>query len=564
MIRSVHLDTQACPADAARSLQRIIRRRLLARCGVQVNPNPPADLALEFRVDPSLETEEFSIYDGEPGCLLLQAGSPLGLLYAAGKFLRTASYRNDGISPATWRGNEKPVKPVRGIYFATHFMNYYHTAPLAEIEAYLEDLCLWGFNALAVWFDMHHFESIEDARAREMLHRLHCMLSTAHRLGWMTGLLGLANEAYHSSPNHLRADWTSGHDGYFADVPSYHVELCPSKPAANDLLLAWRKEVFSFFEDIPLRFFITWPYDQGGCSCQDCAPWGGNGYLKISRHLAEMAKNLFPGIQTIISTWYFNRFVAGEWEGFARSVANDPSWVDYILADYPAKFPDFIINHGVPANLPLLGFPEISMYQSEPWGGFGANPLPRYLQQSWEEIKHLVCGGFPYSEGIFEDLNKSIVAHFYWTGKSNPLDTIREYVNLEFSTPLQDKITRAITLLENGNHRERYQNGVPQWMPEETDDPVGEQFIIQHPANVAEVARSFQEADSELHPATRSSWRWRILYLRSIIDGELVKTEGRSNAILEEAYQELIRIYHAERAIWAVKPPAREHRNLSW
>ena len=39
---------------------------------------------------------------------------------------------------------------MRGIYLATHFNNYYEAAALEELERYVEDLSLWGFNLLAL------------------------------------------------------------------------------------------------------------------------------------------------------------------------------------------------------------------------------------------------------------------------------------------------------------------------------------------------------------------------------------------------------------------------------
>jgi hypothetical protein len=57
----------------------------------------------------------------------------------------------------------------RAVYFANHFYNYYHSAPIEELCEYLESLALWGQSALCLWFDMHHFEAISTPSAEEML-----------------------------------------------------------------------------------------------------------------------------------------------------------------------------------------------------------------------------------------------------------------------------------------------------------------------------------------------------------------------------------------------------------
>lgn len=46
------------------------------------------------------------------------------------------------------------------------------------------------------------------------------------------------------------------------------------------------------------------------------------------------------------------------------------------------------------------GFPEISMHETFPWGGFGATPLTARAQAQWNALKEGLAGGFPYSEEI--------------------------------------------------------------------------------------------------------------------------------------------------------------------
>ncbi len=53
----------------------------------------------------------------------------------------------------------------------------------------------------------------------------------------------------------------------------------------------------------------------------------------------------------------------------------------------------------------------------------------------------------------------------------------------------------------------------------------------------------------------RQSWRWRILYLRALLDKELKRSTGHPTERAEEAFRELIDIYHASQADTPVKPP---------
>jgi len=64
-------------------------------------------------------------------------------------------------------------------------------------------------------------------------------------------------------------------------------------------------------------------------------------------------------------------------------------------------------------------------------------------------------------------------------------------------------------------------------------------------------------ADATMMPSARSAWRWRIVYLRALIDKELFERKGkREGETLKAAFEELNRIYHAENAhSMPIKPP---------
>ena len=64
-----------------------------------------------------------------------------------------------------------PKMPVRGMYLATHFHNYYQVAPVAEVTRYIEDLSLWGVNNYLVWFGMEEFNGMNDPKAQAMIAR---------------------------------------------------------------------------------------------------------------------------------------------------------------------------------------------------------------------------------------------------------------------------------------------------------------------------------------------------------------------------------------------------------
>ena len=408
---------------------------------------------------------------------------------------------------------------------------------------------------------MHHYTGMADPEAQKMIARLRAILKTANAVGIRGGLTALSNEAFSSSPEALRADWTAGHDGYFAPPGGhYHVEICPNKPGGMELILKYREEMLAAFADLDIAYVWNWPYDQGGCTCSRCTPWGANGFLKVAGPYAKLVRRMMPKAKIVLSTWYFDRFIAGEWEAFGRAIgARKPEFADYLLVDdYGDKFPEYPLKHGVPGGLPMLNFPEISMYEMFPWGGYGANPLPGHLQQLWSGAGERLSGGFPYSEGIFEDINKAVNLQHYWSGRAAD-ETVHEYAGAVSSPKAADELVQAIRMME-----EDHGHGIPSFgdsaklrlalEPRNVNTPESVLFNTPNLKRAEECLALVERVEAAMTGTARQSWRWRLLRLRAGIDAELARSGGRLTPALDEMLEELSAIYHAEGAEDPVQP----------
>jgi hypothetical protein len=182
------------------------------------------------------------------------------------------------------------------------------------------------------------------------------------------------------------------------------------------------------------------------------------------------------------------------------------------------------------------------MYDMGPWGGYGANPLPQHLQGIWTSSRRLLSGGFPYSEGIFEDLNKVLCAQFFWHDEIDAETVVREYAAAEFAPAVAGDVAAAVAILE-ANHGRGWGPGA--------DGRV----VLRRTERAAEARRLLEAADARLPEPARRGWRWRILLLRAVIDAELAARDGRPGPECAAAFRELTRIYHAEHAEGAVHPP---------
>ena len=488
----------------------VFGRQVSERCGARVTTNGEAPLRVELAIRPGIGKEGFSISKAGAGTIRITGNDTRGVLYGVGKFLRTSRFEAGGLTPGAWEGTSVPKKPIRGIYFATHFHNYYHDGPVEEIQRYVEELALWGCNSLMVWYDMNHFNGFEDPKAVAFRERLRGILQTATDLGIGTGFIVIGNEGYSNSPRELRS--TGGKRGAY-----YECQICPNKPGGLEYELRIQAEMMDWMRPLKPQFLCIWPFDPGGCDCEQCRPWASNGFLKCAKPIAKVAREKLPGVRIILSNWFYR---GNEPQELGRILSAEPPWIDMVMGPVPGT------------KIPAVNFPEISMLNVQPWGGYGATPVPERLHKKYSQMANLT-GGWPYSEGLFEDMNKVVMLQLYWRSEQPFVETLTEYAGFEFSPEVAEDVVAMVKIFEK-NHSRR---------------SIG--------ADAIQAYELAQKVESRLFRRARASWRWRILYLRALIDKEMHLKKGRLEGdVLKDAFAELTRIYHAENALkgW-LRPP---------
>jgi len=531
------------PEDAsalARNIASVVARQITERCAARVSTTGDAPLVVELALAPCTGAEGFRVEDRPGGGVRIVGNDERGMLYGVGKFLHTSRYSPGGFTPSSWRGSSRPLWASRGIYFATHFHNYYHDAPVEEIGRYVEDLALWGLNELVVWCDMHHFNGPEDPKDVEFRARLRAIVTSAKRIGTDVSLLVIGNEAYANSPAALRAVPGGGRGGY------YPCAVCPSKPEGMQYMLNILGAEFDWAADLKPRSVWIWPYDQGGCGCTECKPWGSRGFMHCVEQVGRLVREKMPGTKVVLSTWLMD---AAEWREIKGILTRNKDLADALVLE-PMHCP--AIAQG-DTSLPIFGFPEISMDDTFPWGGLGATPLTARAQTRWNSAKGMSAGGFPYSEGIFEDITKVVYSQFYWSDQP-AVQTVREYIAFEYSPDVVDEVAGVVQTLEQNHHWRWWPGeleGVPlemNWFPSKGAKP-------QADPGAEEAYATMQRIDGLVTPQARKAWRWRQLYLRALLDAELKTNGGKPNGRCNEAFAELIKTYHAENANPVVRPP---------
>ena len=442
----------------------------------------------------------------------------------------------------------------RGVYFANHFYNYYHVAPIEEICEYIESLALWGQSVLTLWFDMHHFQSISSPDAVTMLERMKMMFQKARILGMKTSLIHVINEYYASAPQEPRAENSTEGNRYLMKLCGFfESQLCPSNSEGEKLILSAVDELMAYFAPVGLDYIVLWPYDQGGCTCEKCYPWGSNGFYRLSKKQVPIIKKHFPDLKIIFSCWYFDHFTQGEWEKILPLLQADSNWIDMIMIDMNDCLPDALRT----LKKPIVSFPEISMKGATPWGGFGINPFPQDLASRFAGIKDLCSGGFLYSEGIFEDINKVVSLELLRDPDMSPELSIMEYCAYYFGEEYSRELTDIIMRLEKTLDRQTFVDGVINYYPSKKPKTLNRYYIVNQD-DIDKIADDFRKIDEKIPNETREQWRYTQLYARIIGDEALLKNDCYPSEETDAIYSKLVSAYHAENAYYFVSPATRK------
>ena len=505
-------------------------------------PGSGPKLKLRFRLDPSLGGDNATVAVSN-GTATVVGARFRAVAAGTGLLLRRAVWRRDGFELADGALSFRPWGELREVCFARHFHNWYHVASDEEVERYCEDLALWGANSVQNPFiALVNFTSDweSDPKAEAFMRAFLSVSRALRRMDLEVLTQGGGNQTVADPPKEFLA--VRGKH----DTPVGH-NLCPNKPGATDYMLGVRRAVCGRMKALGVKPDCVrfWPYDEGGCGCTNCLPWGGNAYLTLSEKLAKMSRGEFPGVRLQLSTWWFD---ADDWERTRqRALAGELDWIDSVLGNDAAgirkAFLETATQRGVRPPV-WVTFPEISMFgRGVPWGGFGANPAPerfeRLVRGEWRDSR----GFAVYSEGIYEDFNKALLARLYSDRDLTAEDVVREYARYELAGADEEKVVRLFRLLEHTftapeRARTSFSTFVSKTQGQEFDAFCRES---------AEALKLAGEIRAGLSERTRGFWRWRLIELRARIDAELSVARLYNAPKVQALFRELVEIYHAER-----------------
>jgi hypothetical protein len=211
--------------------------------------------------------------------------------------------------------------------------------------------------------------------------------------------------------------------------------ICPSQPRARQVIL---KNYDNLFADLAragvrLTHLNTCPYDFGGCRCKQCEPWILT-YVELSREIFLVARKHYPQIRMDMVGWWWT---AEEHRLLADWVdRHAPGWIDHIYLHLPYGATR-VADVPLPKGCGRGAFVHISYAEQaaprDMYGHLGPLIAAERLQKTVSDLKTQgVTAVMAYSEGVFDDVNKAILAGLASGRQPTADEVLRAYARRYF------------------------------------------------------------------------------------------------------------------------------------
>ncbi len=282
-----------------------------------------------------------------------------------------------------------------------------------ETEVYLQELRHWGFNQIDTWLNAtdardpfipgdrwHHL-------GKELLEKRRMFLKTAQESGLKVRVS--------LTPNHVYLDQLKPELLAIQGEKVFGQLLCPSQPEARRIILENCRNWFRHLSTggVHLHEIGFYAYDFGGCLCASCQPWIVT-FANLCREIHAEAQRFFPAIKAGMTTWWWTPEDYTLFKNWQQEHA--PGWLHFmnlhihynqencVRGDLPDGIERRAFVH--------IGYGEgISASSRDIYGGMGPVIAPERLTATLAALEADGVAGFSaYSEGLYDDVNKSLLA----------------------------------------------------------------------------------------------------------------------------------------------------------
>ena len=331
----------------------------------------------------------------------------------SGIILEVASFRLSPFRAAAMTSDRllmnTPLFATRTLYAPGHFGNGYEMMGDNEFRDLLTEYISWGFNEYSDWFDPYNcadpYDSFLYGFGNAQVEAKKRRFAIAQKMGLPCVLVITPNMAFQEQC--LPEVAAEKSERVFGQL------VCPSIPAGREIILRNHENWFRDLAEagIKLNALAAAPYDFGGCLCEKCNPWI-LAFAELTREIHAIAEKYHPGIEMRMVGWWWepkeHRLFA-EWAD-----ANAPGWVKSISQHIPYTDCD-VADVPLPKGCERQAFIHISYAEeAEPrdvYGHLGPVIAADRLERTLAALHARGCTGWmAYTEGIYDDVNKALVA----------------------------------------------------------------------------------------------------------------------------------------------------------
>ena len=424
---------------------------------------------------------------GQSPVVWIIGADPRGTLFGVGQLLRRLDWSEGKLSIAADLDiATAPAFAIRGHQLGYRAQaNSYDAWSAAQFEQYIRELTFFGANSIeGIPFQDDRPTPVMKFPRREMNRAIGeiCQRYGLDYWAWIPVDFDLADQA-------KRAQLLKQCDEFFHDTPEFSGFFYPGGDPGNN-----SPELFlPFLEDVGKLLSVTHPKAKIWLSVQQFRP--------------EKVDYVYNYIESKSPTW-LGGLVAGPSSPPLRTLRTRlPK--QYKLRDYPD------LTHN---KLSQYEVPEWDQAYALTEGRESVNPRPVEYAAIFEQTSMYTDGFLSYSDGVHDDVNKTVWSALSWDPKLTPREILIDYARAYFQPDAAAQMADAIQALENN------------WRGPLVNNGAVEGTLLQW------------EGLAGARPELVGNWRWQMCLLRANYDAYVrrrlineSRLEDRANAILAQS-----------------------------
>ena len=425
--------------------------------------------------------------DVRQGVVWIHGADSRGALFGVGQFLRSWRWaKRSATVPTALDITTAPVRPIRG-----HQLGYRHTANSydgwddKQFEQYIRELALFGANSLEGIPFQDERPSPVMPLPRELMNRRLSEICARYELDywiWSPATFDLKDTT-------KRDTLLRDHDKLFRDCPRLDGVFFPGgDPGDNAPEL-----VIPFLEDLSKILAKHHPRAKIWLSMQ--------GFEKSQVDVVH------AWINTQMPAWLGGLVAGPSSPPIPETRARLPE--RYGLRDYPD------ITHTVRCQYPVAWWDQAYALTL---GRESANPRPTFYKLIQNYFGPYTSGFISYSDGVHDDVNKTVCSRLGWQPDAQPRDILLDYTRCFFGAEVAEPAADGILALEKNWEGPLAENG-----------------------GVEATLTLWQQLEAKA-PFLSGNWRWQLCLLRAYYDAYTrhrllneVALERESNRLLATA-----------------------------